>query len=154
MIEATGLSKRLKIVHNTNEPEKFYLQSDSEDFEEFTFIKLGEKKIIEIISSCKDYPNLEKIYYYSETENKKIITSNISRYGGKLLLETFRQNVFLDDVEMINLTWKEKDSLDNRKKETLNRHIGRIEKTNLKNVSLGDAMKGIEYIVKSIASSY
>ena len=154
MIEATGLSKRLKIVHNTNEPEKFYLQSDSEDFEEFTFIKLGEKKIIEIISSCKDYPNLKKIFYYSETENKKIITSNISIYGGKLLLETFRQNVFLDDVEMINLTWKEKDSLDNRKKETLNRHIGRIEKTNLKNVSLGDAMKGIEYIVKSIASSY
>ena len=158
MIEATGLSKRLKIISCTKEPEKFYLESDREDFEKFRFKNMGELKIVEIISSCKKFiPKFEKIYYYSEIGDKKIVTSNMgAEYGGRLLLETFRENLFLEDVEMINIpcNHKERDTLKERKRQTLDAHLKRIEKMNLKDISLGDAMNGMEYIIGSVKNSY
>ncbi|MBI2056833.1 hypothetical protein HYT91_01110 [Candidatus Pacearchaeota archaeon] len=157
MISATGLSKRLKITSFTKEPGKFYLESDREDFEKFKFNKLGELKIIEITGVGEVYKNFEKIYYYSETQDKKIITSNMgAEYGGKLFLETFRKNLFLEDVEMINIPYphNKRKYFKTRKKEALNTHLKRIEKINLKEISLGDGMKGMEYIIRGVKNSY
>ena len=155
MISATGLSKRLKITSYTK---IFFLESDREDFEKFRFEKMGELKIVEIISSCEEFaPKFRKIYYYSETRNKKIVTSNMgAEYGGRLLLETFRENLFLEDVEMINVSCnhKKRDTLNERKRQTLDAHLKRIEKINLKDISLGDAMNGMEYIIRGVKNSY
>ena len=154
MIIATGLSKRLKIISNTKEKGKFYLESDRENFEEYKFNKLGERKIIEIISSCDLHPKFNKIYYYSESQDKKIITSNIGAdFCGKLLLQTF-SSTFLEDVDMFNIHSGKSNFLERRKRSSLVNHMSRVENLKLRDISLGDAMNGMEYVIRSIRSSY
>ncbi len=157
MLRVTGLSKRLKIISNTNEPKKFYLESDREDFEEYVFSGMGELKIIEIISLSADFnPKFNKIYYYSESRGKKIVTSNMgARYNGGLLLETFRAGIFLKDVDMFNVSYKGKSNyLKKRKKRTFDKHLDRIKGIRLEEISVGDAVNGMEYIIRGVKNSY
>lgn len=156
MYHATASSYRLKICSNTIEPGKIYLEKDREDHEKFKFETLGERKIIKIISSCEIHPNFKKIYYYSKTKNKKIITSNLgAEYEGKLLLETFG-SYLLKHIEMINVgcNHKEKYPLKERERKTLDKHLERIKDKNLKGISIGDAVKSFEYIIENVKSSY
>ena len=64
-----------------------------------------------------------------------------SNYEENLSLPTWREGVFLEDIDFYNLKYKE-SSLKDRKKETLENHLKRINGARLKKIYITDAIDG------------
>lgn len=139
MLKYIKSGTKLKVYSKKNK--EGYLGKDWGNRATIEFIELDNPQVIEIISSS-DITNLKEIYYYSESESKRIITSSIDDYVGPLLIENSNKKIF-ENFDLYNIGRTNIGCLKERKNLTLEKHFKRTKELNLNSISIKDSIEGM-----------